>query len=76
MTGATVKMLLIDELRLFPKVREGESFGSYYEHFGECKLAHLSDFISAGYAEAEVRAAARETYVAVFERRGDNYRRI
>ncbi len=73
MTGATVKMLLIDELRLFPKVREGESFGSY---FGECKLAHLSDFISAGYVEAEVRDAARETDVAVFERRGDNYRRI
>jgi hypothetical protein len=77
MTGATVKMLLIDELRLFPMVREGESYGSYYKHFGECKLAQLSDFISAGYAEAEVRDAVREIHVVpVFERRGCNYRKI
>ena len=67
---------MMDELRLFPSVRNGESFGSYFEHFGEHKLTHLSDFIDAGYAEAEVRDAARETDVAVFERRGDIYRRI
>jgi hypothetical protein len=35
-------------------------------HNGHSKLKMLSDFVSAGYDEAEVRTASRETNVPVY----------
>lgn len=73
--GVTVKMLLQEELRIYPDVsRRGwieETTSNYRrcataKHFGQPKLKWLSDFIEAGYTEAEVRAASAETGVPVF----------
>jgi hypothetical protein len=68
-SGVTVKMLLQEELRLYPKVVDGRSAaysGNVASHYGHPKLKMLDDFVRAGYDEAEVRSASSETNVAVF----------
>ena len=81
-SGATVKMLLQEELRLYPDVVNGTTYfdgtnnGYRANHRGHKKLKVLSDFASAGYDEAEVRTVSRETNVPVFHLVGNNEQRL
>ena len=78
--GFTVNMLLEEELLLFPNAKRLEDCPAGMDTLRDIKqnymqpaLSLLSHFVDAGYAEADVRAAVRETKVAIFEQRGGRY---
>jgi hypothetical protein len=80
-TGVTVHMLLQEELRLSPDLTAAARQSTFHAgHFirnhPHPQLALLSNFVSAGYSEAEVCAAARGTGAPVCRQKGFDYELI
>ena len=69
-TGVTVHMLLQEELRLSLDLTAAARHVTNHPH---PQLALLSNFVSAGYSEAEVCAAARGTGAPVCRQKGFDY---